>query len=81
MTGQRVSSRCSASCHTTKISTPFIVHICKYHFNPYPAEFFFPEYFICFLSVAFTQVKFRLDFFIMEANTMNPDQTAPMGAV
>ena len=26
------------------------------------------------------QVHFKLDF-VMEANTLNPDQTAPMGAV
>ena len=29
-----------------------------------------------FTSVAYNQEQFRLDF-IMEANTMNPDQTAP----
>ena len=34
-------------------------------FNPYPANVF---------------VHFRLDF-IMETNTMNPDQTASLGAV
>ena len=31
---------------------------------------------VCFLTAAFTQVNFRHDFFIMEASTMNPDQTA-----
>ena len=31
-------------------------------------------------SSAYTHVHFRLDL-IMEANTMNPDQTAPLGAV
>ena len=34
--------------------------------NPYPATFFSPENVVCF----------RLDYF-MEANNMNPDQTAP----
>ena len=32
-----------------------------------------------FTSAAYIQVHFRLDF-IMEANTMDPDQTAPLGA-
>ena len=32
------------------------------------------------MSAAFIQVHLRL-VFIMEANTMNPDQTAPKGAV
>ena len=31
-------------------------------------------------SVAYIQIDFRLDF-IREANTMNPDQTAPLGSV
>ena len=36
---------------------------------------------ICFFtSAAYIQVNFRLQFF-MEANNMNPDQTAPKGAV
>ena len=29
------------------------------------------------MSVAYTQVNFKLDFFV-EANNMNPDQTAPL---
>ena len=33
-----------------------------------------------YVSAAYIQVHFRLDF-IMEVNTMNPDQTAPFGAV
>ena len=33
-----------------------------------------------FTSAAYFQVQFRLDF-IMGANTMNPEQTAPKGAV
>ena len=32
------------------------------------------------LSAAYIQVHFRL-YFIVEANTMNPEQTAPLGAV
>ena len=46
------------------------------------------HYFVCLQNVvffqttsaAYIQVHFRLDFF-MEANTINPDQTAPNGAV
>ena len=33
-----------------------------------------------FTSAVYVQVHFRLHF-IIEANTMNPDQTAPLGAV
>ena len=32
------------------------------------------------MSAAYIQVHFRLDFF-MEANNINPDHTAPKGAV
>ena len=32
-----------------------------------------------FTSAVYIQVHFRLDF-IIEANTMNPDQTAPLGS-
>ena len=38
--------------------------------NPYPITIFF-----LFMSAAFIQVYFRLDLF-MEANNMNPNQTA-----
>ena len=42
--------------------------------------YFCPESVVCFLRLAENiQVHFRLDF-IMEANTMNPDQTAPQGS-
>ena len=34
---------------------------------------------LLFTSAAYIQVQFRLDF-IKEANTMNPNQTVPMGA-
>ena len=44
--------------------------------NLYPATIFF----LLFKSAAFTHVHFRLEF-IMEENTMNPDLTAPLGAV
>ena len=38
------------------------------------------KYCVCFLtSAAYIQVYFKKDF-IMEANTMNPDQTAPVGS-
>ena len=36
--------------------------------------------FLVFKSAAYIQVHFRLDF-IIEANTMNPNQTAPFGIV
>ena len=35
---------------------------------------------VCFLHLLYIQVHFRLDC-IKEANTMNPDQTAPLGVV
>ena len=41
---------------------------------------FFPANFLLYTSAACTQVHFRLDSF-MEANNMNPAQTAPKGAV
>ena len=43
--------------------------------NPKPAIFFVLKM-SAFLSAAYIQVHFRLDFF-MEANNMNPYQTAP----
>ena len=49
-------------------------------FNPYPANIFCPENVACFLCLLHIQVHFRLDF-CMEANTMNPDQTDPLGGV
>ena len=43
--------------------------------------FFCPENFICFWCLLHSiQMHFRLNL-IMEANTMNPDQTAHLGAV
>ena len=51
--------------------------------NTYPATIFPPENVICFLRLLrpmYIQMHFRLDFF-MEANTMDPDLTAPTGAV
>ena len=47
--------------------------------KPYPAHIFVLKC-LLFTSAAYIQVHFRLNF-IMEANTMNPDQTAPSGAV
>ena len=48
--------------------------------STYRAIIFCPESVVCFLPLAENiQVHFRLDF-IMEANTMNPDQTAPQGS-
>ena len=41
--------------------------------NPYLATVFF---FLLFTPAAYIYMHFRLDF-IMEANNMNPDQTAP----
>ena len=42
--------------------------------------FFCSENVLCFKSAAYIQVHFSLDF-IMEENTMNPDQTTAKGAV
>ena len=51
----------------------YILHI----FNPYHANIFCLENVVfLFASAAYIQVRFRLDF-IMEANNVNPDQTAP----
>ena len=33
-----------------------------------------------FMFAVYTQVNFRLDF-VMEENTMDPDQTAPSGSI
>ena len=49
------------------------------YINPYPAIFFVLNV-SAFMSAAYFQVHFRLNF-IMEANTMNPDKIAPFGAV
>ena len=49
--------------------------------NPYPTTIFLSwKCCLLFMPAAYIQVHFRLDF-IIEANTMNPDQTAPKGAV
>ena len=45
-----------------------------------PSLFFVLKMLSAFMSAAYIQVHFRLDSFI-EANNMNPDQTAPLGAV
>ena len=46
-----------------------------FRINPYPAHIFVLKCFLLFTSAAYIQVHFRLDFF-MEANNMDPDQTA-----
>ena len=46
--------------------------------NPYPANVFVLKMLPAFVSAAYILAHFRLDFF-MEANTTNPDQTAPNG--
>ena len=48
--------------------------------NPYPANVFVLKMSSVVMSAAYIQVHFRLDS-IMESNIMNPDQTAPLGAV
>ena len=54
----------------------------KYPFVPKNASralfFFVWKFCLLFMSAAYIQVHFRLDFF-MEANNMNPDQTALLG--
>ena len=51
-------------------------------FNPqYPSNLFLSrKYCLLFTTTAYIQVNFGLDF-IMEANTMNTDQTAPFSWV
>ena len=46
-----------------------------------PPLFFWPESVICFLHLSHI-FKYTSDyvFFIMKANTINPDQTAPKGS-
>ena len=41
---------------------------------------FLSRKYLLLTSAAYIQVHFRLDFFL-EANAMNPDQTAPKGEV
>ena len=54
------------------------VKVCAWKFiNLYPVDRFLV---LKVSSVAYIQVYLRLNFF-MEANTMSPDQTAPLGAV
>ena len=48
--------------------------------NPYPANILSWKCRMFVTSAAYTQMHFK-NIFIMEANTMNPDQTAPKGAV
>ena len=49
--------------------------------NTYPTNIFLSwKLCLLFMPAAFFQVHIKLDFF-MDANTMNPDQTAPFGAV
>ena len=42
--------------------------------------FLYWNYHMLFTSAEYIQMHFRLDF-IIEANNMNPDQPAPLGAV
>ena len=46
-----------------------------HYFNPYPPLFFVLKIMSAVTSAAYIQEHFRQDFF-MEANNMNPDQTA-----
>ena len=49
--------------------------------NPYPATIYLSwKFCLLFTSAAYIQEHFRLDF-IMEANNMNLDQTAPKDIV
>ena len=53
---------------STNVASPLLASpLCKYHFNPYPADSFVQKNvsLICLLPLQ------------MEANTMNPDQAAP----
>ena len=72
------------SCRNKKISSLendlcLELYLC---INPFPADTFHLENVVCILSLlAYNQNHFRL-VFVMAANTMNPDQTAPpKGAV
>ena len=49
--------------------------------EPLSRQNFHPENAVCFLHLLhLLKMHFRL-YFLMYANTMNPDQTAPIGAV
>ena len=61
----RIKLACVSHLMLTLIPLPFLL-----------SQFFF----LLFTSAAYNQIHFRLDFF-MKANTMNADQTAPLGAV
>ena len=53
----------------------------KIHFlNPYPDYILSWKLSLLFTSDAYIQAHFKLDY-IMDANTIGPDQTAPKGAV
>ena len=57
---------------------------CEYNllmqaFNPYPL-FSDLKCHLLFMSAAYIKVHFRLDFSMEEKKTMNPYQTAPLGA-
>ena len=49
-------------------------------YQPLACQYFVTKMLSAFLSAAYIQVHLRLGF-ILEANNMNPDQTAPLGAV
>ena len=54
---------------------------CLYWLNFFFWVYFCPQNDVwIYTSSAYTQVHFRFDL-ILEANSMNPDQTAPLGAV
>ena len=62
-------------------SLTFTDFIERISINLYPTSLFGHVNVFCFsMSAASIQVYFRLDF-IMEANSMNPDQTLRLGAV
>ena len=63
------------------LETEFLVAICrqsmKYRVKPYPANIFSQKCCLLFTPAAFIEEIIRLDF-LTEANTMKPDQTAPL---
>ena len=77
---QSLRLNCNKFNNATKLPTKF--GECCIFIYPYPINMFLSwKCNLLFKSVVYIQVHFRLDF-VMEANTMNPDQTAAqMGAV
>ena len=56
-----------------------LVHADK--LNTYPTTIICPQNFVCFYICCIFSSALQTKFFFMEANNMNPDQTAPLGSI